>query len=59
MVQVKNGILRIVMPGARMPRMVAMKLMPAVSVPTPLTSRPSVQKSAAGPRAKVLSVKGE
>ena len=57
-VQTKNGTLRRAMPGARIPRMVAMKLTPAARVPTPLTIRPRAQKSVAGPRAKVRSVSG-
>ena len=40
-----------------MPRIVAMKFTPAAMVPTPLTIRPSAQKSVAGPRANVRSVK--
>jgi len=35
-----------------------MKLMPPVVVPTPLTIRPSAQKSVAGLRANVFSVSG-
>ena len=35
-----------------------MKLMPAVSVPTPLTSSPSAQRSVAEVRANVFSVSG-
>ncbi len=58
MVQAKKGSLRSVMPGARMPRMVATKLMPAVSVPTPLTISPMAQKSVAGPRLNVNAVSG-
>ena len=57
-VQTKNGTLRSVMPGARIARIVAMKLMPAVRVPMPLTIKPSAQKSVAGPRANVRSVSG-
>jgi cytochrome c553 len=54
----KKGILRSVMPGARMARMVATKLTAAVMVPTPLTIRPRAQKSVAEVRAKVRSVSG-
>ena len=44
--------------GARMARMVAMKLTAAARVPTPLTIRPRAQKSVAAERAKVRSVSG-
>ena len=57
-VQTKNGTLRSAMPGARIARIVAMKLTAAASVPMPLTIRPSAQKSVAGPRANVCSVSG-
>ncbi len=58
MVQAKNGILLIVIPGARMPRMVATKFTAAEIVPIPLTMSPIAQKSVPGPRAKAGSVNG-
>ena len=58
MVQTKNGICRSVMPGARMPRIVAMKLTPAVDRADAADDQPHAQKSVAGPRAKVRSVSG-
>ena len=39
-VQTKNGTLRSDMPGARIARIVATKLMPPVKVPMPLTIKP-------------------
>jgi hypothetical protein len=57
-VHTKKGTLCRAMPGARIVRMVAMKLTPAARVPTPVTIRPSAQKSVAAERAKVRSVKG-
>ena len=45
--------------GARMPRIVAMKLTAAAKVPMPLTTRPNAQKSVAALRANVRSVSGE
>ena len=57
-VHTKKGTLCRAMPGARIARMVAMKLIAAVNEPTPLTIRPSAQKSVAALRAKVRSVSG-
>ncbi len=53
-VQTKNGILPIVMPGARMPRIVAMKLIAAVSdadAADHQTQRPEIGGGAARKRA--------
>ena len=57
-VQTKNGSLRKVMPGARMPRIVAMKFTAPAMVPMPLTISPRAQKSVAAPREKVFAVSG-
>ena len=43
-VQIKNGTLNSVMPGVRIPRMVAMKLTPPAMVPAPETISPSAHK---------------
>ena len=57
-VHTKKGTFHRAMPGARIVRMVAMKLTAAARVPTPLTIRPRAQKSVAAERAKVRSVSG-
>jgi hypothetical protein len=54
----KNGTNRTFMPGHRMHKMVAMKLMAAVVVPNPLTINPSAQQSTPDPRENEFSVNG-
>ena len=44
--QVKIGIRNIVMPGARIVRMVVMKFTAPRMVPTPLSARPRIHRSA-------------
>ncbi len=42
-IHTNSGSRRMVRPGARMARMVTMKLMPAATEPMPVASRPSAQ----------------
>ena len=51
--QVNTGILHMVIPGARMVRMVVMKLTPPKIVPKPLIARPKTQRSPPRPGEKV------
>jgi hypothetical protein len=52
--QVKIGIRNIVIPGARMVRMVVTKLTPPMMVPKPLSARPKTQRSPPIPGEKVV-----
>ncbi len=56
--QVKSGIRIRVMPGARIFRMVMMKLREAATEAIPRTWRPSAQKSTLRPKLNPLSVRG-
>ena len=56
--QVKIGIRNIVMPGARMVKIVVMKLTPPMIVPKPLRARPKTHRSPPMPGEKVVFDKG-
>ncbi len=51
-IHTKTGIRMSVMPGARMFRIVTMKLMPEVTEPNPSMTNPTVQKSGPWPGRK-------
>ena len=59
MFQVKIGIRNIVMPGARMHRIVVMKLTAPRIVPKPDRARPMIHMSAPAPGLCTASVSGE
>ena len=56
--QVKIGMRIMLMPGARMLKIVVMKLIPAATEATPSTCRPSSQKSTWRPGFQAFSVSG-
>ncbi len=57
--QVKIGIRNIVMPGARMQKIVVMKLTAPRIVPKPDSARPTIHRSAPMPGEYVALVSGE
>ena len=56
--QVKIGKRNMVMPGARMVKMVVMKLTPPMMVPKPLSARPNTQRSPPMPGENVVLESG-
>ena len=58
MFQVKIGIRNIVMPGARMQKIVVTKLTPPRMVPRPLRTKPMIQRSAPTPGELMTSLSG-
>ena len=59
MFQVKIGIRNMVMPGARMQKIVVMKLTPPRMVPSPDSTRPMIHMSAPMPGEYTALVSGE
>jgi hypothetical protein len=58
MFQVKIGIRNIVMPGARMQKIVVMKLTPPRMVPKPDSARPMIHRSLPTPGEKIWLFSG-